>query len=85
MPFFRKKPIEARQFTGAKDCRELCEWMGVPHPPEAWGECIDELLVGTSEKTIVTASKGDWIVKGEDQGFSICKPDIFEKTYEEVS
>ncbi len=30
------------------------------------------------------ADKGDWIIKGVNGEFYPCKPDIFEKTYEEV-
>ena len=30
------------------------------------------------------AEKGDWIIKGVKGEFYPCKPDIFEKTYEEV-
>lgn len=28
---------------------------------------------------------GDWIIRGIKGEFYTCKPDIFEKTYEEVS
>lgn len=28
--------------------------------------------------------KGDWIIRGVNGQFCPCKPDIFEKTYEEV-
>lgn len=31
------------------------------------------------------ANVGDWIIKGINGEFYPCKPDIFEKTYEEVS
>lgn len=30
----------------------------------------------------MTASLGDWIIKGVNGEFYPCKPDIFEKTYE---
>lgn len=30
------------------------------------------------------ASPGDWIIKGVNGEFYPCKPDIFEKTYEQV-
>lgn len=32
----------------------------------------------------MNASIGDYIIKGVDGEFYPCKPDIFEKTYEEV-
>ena len=33
---------------------------------------------------VMTASLGDWIIKGIRNEFYPCKPDIFEKTYEKV-
>lgn len=33
---------------------------------------------------VMTALPGDWIIKGVNGEFYPCKPDIFEKTYEEV-
>ncbi len=32
----------------------------------------------------MTASKGDYVIKGVQGEFYPCKPDIFEKTYEAV-
>ena len=33
----------------------------------------------------MTASKGDYIIKGINGEFYPCKPDIFEKTYELIN
>jgi len=33
---------------------------------------------------VMTASLGDWIIKGISGKFYPCKPDIFEKSYEKV-
>jgi hypothetical protein len=33
---------------------------------------------------ILTASPGDWVIKGVNGEFYPCKPDVFEKTYEPV-
>lgn len=33
---------------------------------------------------VMTASPGDWIIKGINGEFYPCKPDIFEKTYEPI-
>lgn len=33
---------------------------------------------------VMVASKGDYIIKGVNGEFYPCKPDIFEKTYEQV-
>jgi hypothetical protein len=43
----------------------------------------DGIEIHTLEGTM-TASKGDWIIKGVSGEFYPCKPDIFEKTYEAV-
>ncbi len=43
----------------------------------------EEIFIETLEGTM-TASKGDWIIKGINGEFYPCKPDIFEKTYEPV-
>ena len=42
-----------------------------------------ELFIPTLEGTM-TASPGDWIIKGIKSEFYPCKPDIFEATYERV-
>jgi len=41
------------------------------------------LVIQTLEGEI-TASLGDWIIKGVKGEFYPCKPDIFEQTYERV-
>ena len=44
----------------------------------------DEKLAIETLEGIITASDGDYIIKGVNGEFYPCKPDIFEKTYEEV-
>lgn len=34
---------------------------------------------------VMRANAGDYIIRGVNGEFYLCKPDIFEKTYEEVS
>ncbi len=82
MAKFRKKPvvIDAIRWTGA-NAEELyifcntgsrdCQVMG------------DSLLISTLEG-VMTASKGDWIIKGVNGEHYPCKPDIFEATYQAV-
>ena len=48
--------------------------MGVPHITIKIKTLKGEML----------ASIGDFIIKGVDGEFYPCKPDIFQKTYEEV-
>lgn len=79
---FRKKPvvIEAMQFNGkwSGDGLVILDWM------QRGGEwCADsaELKIHTLEG-VMTASNGDWIIKGVAGEFYPCKPDIFAATYE---
>ena len=41
------------------------------------------MIIRTLEGDML-ASSGDWIIKGVNGEFYPCKPEIFEKTYEEV-
>ena len=77
---FKKKPvvIDAVQYTG-DNYAEIKDF------------AMNDVFVGRGEELYVNtlegdlhASKGDWIIKGVDNEFSPCKPDIFEKTYEPV-
>ena len=43
----------------------------------------DKIKIETLEGTML-ADVGDYIIKGVNGEFYPCKPDIFEKTYEEV-
>lgn len=75
---YRKKPvvIEAVQFTGKLSDIES---LNVPEVSQELGSntCQIPTLEG-----VMTASPGDWIIKGVNGEFYPCKPDIFEKTYE---
>jgi len=86
MAKFRKKPvvIDAVQFDGAnlQAATKIEEFVGKKLQWEYWlkeGEmsCIIPTLEGE-----MTASVGDWIIKGVKGEFYPCKPDIFEVTYE---
>ena len=82
---FRKKPveIEAVKFDGWNwaECYQFMsdEPLFFPQVLEEREKIKIETLEGT-----MTASKGDWIIKGVNGEFYPCKPDIFEKTYELV-
>lgn len=92
---FRKKPVavEAVQWNGGNH-REMFEFLGgkPENTLETSGEnfYIDHgrisggLVIKTLEGEHL-ASVGDMIIKGVHGEFYPCKPDIFEKTYEEVS
>ncbi len=55
------------------------------HPQDGfqinWGN--GTITINTLEGKM-TASEGDWIIKGVNGEFYPCKPDIFEKTYEKA-
>jgi hypothetical protein len=86
MPKFRKKPvvIEAEQFTDEMKDR-VFNWVnhsgGRRSYPNTDLEGRPTLSIETLEG-VMTASLGDWIIKGVKGEFYPCKPDIFEATYE---
>ncbi len=91
MPFFRKQPvvIEAYQWTGEPEsAEEIATFMGATEEdqlihtpsPEPWQ---GTLTIPTLEGDM-TASVGDWIIRGVQGEFYPCKPDIFRETYEPV-
>lgn len=86
MPKYRKKPVvvEAVQWTG-DNLDELAEFMG-----DSDGE--RKFLYDRDNNTIkiytlegvMTATPGDFIIKGVNGEFYPCKPDIFYQTHEPV-
>lgn len=76
---YRKKPviIEAIQWNG-NNFEEIMEFID-----SDFVHFNSELIINTLEGNM-TASKGDYIIKGIKGEFYPCKPDIFEQTYEEV-
>ena len=78
MPNFIKLPIEieAVQWTG-DNFIEIDEFITIHHetyPSDGF------VIIPTLEGDI-TASLGDWIIKGIQGEFYLCKPDIFDQTY----
>jgi hypothetical protein len=97
---FRKKPveIEAVQFNGTNH-REVCEFITTSVDHEHYdgeGFAFDptdpssDPANGKGTTTIrtlegdMTATAGDWIIRGVQGEFYPCKPDIFDATYEAV-
>jgi cell division protein FtsB len=83
MQRFRKKPvvIEAVQFVGSNR-QEIVELVAAATN----GVCVTSslegpLTIGTLEGNM-TASIGDWVIRGVKGEFYPCKPDIFAATYE---
>ena len=93
---YRKKPvvIDAVEWTG-KNHREMFDFLTGTHdmPMTAGGQdftfYIDHskisggLIINTLEGEHI-ASIGDYIIKGVNGEFYPCKPDIFNKTYDEA-
>lgn len=88
---YRKKPvvIEAIEWTGS-NFDQCMRFMGDNGGHKLAYEDAEEaakksgsLFIRTLEG-VMTAKKGDFIIKGVNGEFYPCKPDIFAKTYEEV-
>lgn len=78
---YRKRPVEveALQWTG-DNISDICKFIG-----KSVGEVLVEgcIYISTLEGKMA-ASKQDFIIKGVNGEFYPCKPDIFEKTYEQL-
>ena len=89
---FRKKPvvIEAIQWNG-NNLNEVLNFTGRHESVKDWHFSQIEKLVSDKGLKIFTlegslnASIGDWIIRGISGEFYLCKPDIFEATYEPVT
>lgn len=84
MPFFKKKPvvIEAVEFTNANKDVAFNFVQGNGYADfDAEGNPV--LKIQTLEG-MMTASLGDWIIKGVSGEYYPCKPEIFTKTYDFV-
>lgn len=85
MAKFRKKPveIEAWLWDGTeKSTNEILKLGNNVFFCEGPGN-LEEIEIKTLEGTM-TASKGDWIIRGVKGELYPCKPDIFAATYDAV-
>jgi len=80
MARYRKKPVvvDAIQWRG-DNLDEVREFLGFNPITGPTGALMLYTLEG-----VITASPNDWIIKGVQDEFYPCKPDIFEQTYEAV-
>ncbi len=85
MPMFRKKPvvIEAMQFLG-HNWPQVAVWCNRDGKMPTTIASDRAFQIETLEG-LMTASPGDWIIRGIQGELYPCKSDIFEKTYEAVS
>lgn len=82
-----KKPvvIEAMQFKSdmsVKDLNDLIDFIGMKNIVDIGRDNL-YLIIRTLEGNM-TASSGDYIIKGIRGEYYPCKPDIFEETYDKV-
>jgi hypothetical protein len=81
---FRKKPVEIEAFMFAGGSEEPGWPIGwIPTDRYFISEDGESCHISTLEGTI-TATKGDWIIRGIKGEFYPCKPDIFAATYDPV-
>ncbi len=88
MPKFTKKPvtITAVKFNGSSShANQIESWVkGKTEEPKDGGIHTRDIVFLEIEtlEGVMTASPGDWIIKGIKGEFYPCKPDIFKATYE---
>lgn len=90
---FRKKPVEVQaiRYDGTNE-DAVAEFMGGERQAKAEKSKVsgpgrgmrDGIRIHTLEGTM-TASVGDWIIRGVQGEFYPCKPAVFAATYEEVA
>ena len=85
---YRKKPleIEAIQWTG-NNTNQIKEFsqnkVYIKEPLDFDGKSMGFLIIATGDARY-TANIGDYIIKGINNEFYVCKNDIFHITYEVV-
>lgn len=86
---FQKRPviIEAMRFADRADGQLIAGWCGGRFVAESKPSDHTDVFYGIKIPTlegVMTASLGDWIIRGVKGEFYPCKPDIFDATYEAV-
>lgn len=78
---YRKKPveIEAIQFSGW-NYGEIFDWIN-DNINSVQPICYKETIQINTSEGVMTASVGDYIIKGIKGEFYPCKPDIFRERY----
>jgi hypothetical protein len=89
MNLYRKKPVivEAIQLPpkGIDMQPQDVDLLHVVLRDADWSSGKDETLEIITLEGVMTASPGDWIIRGVRGECYPCKPDIFEATYEPVA
>ena len=84
---YRKKPvvIEAMQFLdNAETITNLAEFIDNQNLRVDYADPENPVIKIETMEGVMSASVGDYIIKGVQGEFYPCKPDIFEQTYEVV-
>ena len=84
---YRKKPveIEAIQFEDTPEVlSELSDFINNQDLRVDYKDPENPVIKIETLEGVMKASVGDYIIKGVNGEFYPCKPDIFNKTYEEV-
>lgn len=84
---YRKKPveIEAIQFEDTQEVlSELSDFINNQDLRVDYKDPENPVIKIETLEGVMKASVGDYIIKGVNGEFYPCKPDIFNKTYEEV-
>lgn len=79
---FRKKPVVIEAIQLKPGCGDTIFGIAVLSAEHSDGKLY--MYIETLEGEM-RADEGDWIIKGINGEFYPCKPDIFEKTYENVT
>jgi len=86
MAKYRKKPVEIEAMRLTRNfAQQAVDFIGEENLAEYGIGEFDEDACYMSIKTlegVMTASEGDWIIKGVKGEFYPCKPDIFAMTYD---
>jgi hypothetical protein len=84
MSKFRKKPVEIEAYQlGNDDGTDLVIWINVNSDKACAVLEGDSIIIETLEGKM-TASPGDWVIRGVAGEFYPCKPEIFQATYDPV-
>lgn len=81
---YRKKPvaIEAVEFKDNADCLIALENLGMEEVRVDYENPDIPILKIHTLEGVMQANIGDYIIKGVNEEFYPCKPDIFVKTYD---
>jgi len=83
---YRKKPVtvEVMGPLSTDNLHAVAEWCGARIAPTNPFDGVDGLVLIPTLEGLMTASIGDYVIRGVKGEFYPCKPDIFAATYEPV-